>query len=202
MKYRDIFKIADDKSKEFGVYAKQGWKTKKPQTATRIMLVKRFALILACLESIADKKCFEMPKTKDELNLSTLQNRLKTFYYEPLKENGYDLYAMMKSLFDRANQMQVSNETLLAEISQIVLYANLDSSVYLKVYTFFFRDETINLKSVILAFNKETMDIKKAKRDRACKKMTQYQKANMTKILAYRKERYKDSKAQLKKAKK
>ena len=142
MKYRDIFKIANDKSKDFGVYAKQGWKTKKPQTATRIMLVEHLALVLTCLETIPDllKQRFVMPTTKDELNLSALQNRLKTFYYEPLKENGYDLYAMMKSLFDRANQMQVSNETLLAEISQIVLYANLDSSVYLKVYTFFFRD--------------------------------------------------------------
>lgn len=125
MKYRDILKIAKDKSKDFGIYAKQGWNTKKPQTATRIMLVKQLALILAVLETLNDKISFELPKTKKDSELHRLQETIKTFYCERLNEDGYDLYAVIKMLFDRANQMQVSNETLLAEISQIVLYADL-----------------------------------------------------------------------------
>ena len=185
--------LAEQKAARFGKLDCFDRPYKKKATQTRTKLVHHLVLLSTLLDYADKGMTINFESKSDKM----MYDELVYTYAKPLIARGYPFVEMFLALTKKALNLQNSDETIILELSQIVLFgANYGETSFAYenhnlIREFFFGHSFIELSPLIYAFNREMIANKKTYRQKLYKQMGEYQKKNKEKINKYQRDKTK-----------
>lgn len=195
--FKTILWLVEQKVTKFGKIDMNGRACTKKVTQTRTNLVHHLVLLSFLLDYAKKGVTINFDSKIDKI----MYDELIYTYAKPLIARGYPFDEMFQTLTKKVLNSQNSDETIILEISQIVLFGGNYGKIRFAyenqnlIRKFFFGNSFIELSPLVYAFNREMIANKKAYRQEAYKKSGEYQKANKEKINEYARSRYRAKKS-------
>lgn len=201
IKFKEVLSLVEKKTAKFGKIDICGRVCKKEPSQTRINLVKHLVLLAELLHCM--KKGIKVEF--DLYSKIDADSRDSYYMYDTLNSYAYKFVSsncpfveVFLSFTKSVLNPHKTDETIIMELSQIILFGDFGDVQYRYdnsklIRDFFLNDSVIGLNDLIFKLNRHALEIKKIKIQKRDEESLKYQRANREKINQYLRDKPKAS---------